>query len=173
VAVAPRLLSSHLSPGLASDVLALNRRYQCGIGQGEEVLAWQVPTLGGGEAELKAEIATGYRPSSVLLARSCSAIMATFVVTGFWMSFSGQGSSASVVVFRFLPNPQHLAIMAAQAAPSRHYMTEHLDSWRSFFTLSATRAASVKASFTPRLRMAEHSRYRNALMRRATSRPWS
>lgn len=38
------------------------------------------------------------------------------------------------------------------------HMTTHLLSSLSFFTLSATRAASVKASLTPRFRMAEHSR---------------
>lgn len=54
-----------------------------------------------------------------------------------------------------------------------HYIILQLPPSRSFFTLSATRAASVKASLTPRLRIAEHSRYRIALIRRATSRPWS
>lgn len=39
-------------------------------------------------------------------------------------------------------------------------------------TLSATLAASVKASFTPRFRMAEHSKYLRALILLATSRPW-
>lgn len=38
------------------------------------------------------------------------------------------------------------------------HMTEQPDSSRSFLTLRATRAASVKASLTPRLRIAEHSR---------------
>lgn len=56
---------------------------------------------------------------------------------------------------------------------SQPYMTVHLPSSLSFRTLKATRAASVKASLTPRFRMAEHSRYRSAPMRRATSRPWS
>lgn len=53
------------------------------------------------------------------------------------------------------------------------YMTTHLLSSRSFLTLRATRAASVKASLTPRFLIAEHSKYRRAPMRRATSRPWS
>lgn len=51
------------------------------------------------------------------------------------------------------------------------HMTIHLLSSLSFLTLSATRAASVKASLTPRFRMAEHSRYRKAFILRATSRP--
>jgi len=53
------------------------------------------------------------------------------------------------------------------------HMTVHLLSSRSFLTLRATRAASVKASLTPRFFMAEHSRYRDAPIRRATSSPWS
>ena len=71
-------------------------------------------------------------------------------------------------------------------------MTTHLVSLLDPFvplTESATRAASVNASFTPRLRFAEHSdiismtlvcdsycilipRYRSACILRATSKPW-
>lgn len=49
------------------------------------------------------------------------------------------------------------AAMRSTAAVTS-YMTQHLESSRSFLTLRATRAASVKASLTPLLRMAEHSR---------------
>jgi len=42
------------------------------------------------------------------------------------------------------------------------YITVHFESSRSFLTDRATREASVKASLTPLLRIAEHSRYRMA-----------
>ena len=60
--------------------------------------------------------------------------------------------------------------------PSRStpYITLHFES--SFpplgLTLNATLAASVNASLTPRLRMAEHSKYLKAFIRLATSNPW-
>lgn len=54
------------------------------------------------------------------------------------------------------------------------HMTEHFESLFSpaNFTLSATLAASVKASLTPRFLIAEHSKYLRAPILRATSRPW-
>ena len=65
----------------------------------------------------------------------------------------GVSASQSEVRWVYLANESRLG-----ALKSRVYMMTHLLSSRSFLTLRATRAASVKASLTPRLRMAEHSR---------------